>query len=474
MPTAHRKVIGAGGNLAKIGRLATDTEELRVRSPAHAGKLPETTLLETAGVALKVALPTIAKGVIIRRPRMVALAEALNLDGLAVRTVQRLRGRYGEGPLLLRGLRRALVLAPDDLRRVLNETPEPFAAASDEKVAALAHFEPRVALATHGPKREPRRTLNERALETDRPTHSLVEPLVTVVEYEMGTLFDDTVERGATIDWDSFNRAWSRMVRGVVLGSDARNDEALTDMLERLRGRVNWAFFASKDKKLRLQFHKLLNEHLARAEAGSLAACIAKVSTSRDEAPSHQVAQWLFAFDPAGMATFRTLAFLATHPEQLARAKREAGDRALRREGQLPYLRACFLEALRLWPTTPMILRQTTAETNWERGRMPKDTSVLIFAPFFHRDEERLPFAHRFAPDVWLDDNREWPLVPFSGGTAICPAHNFVPMIASAALAALLGGRRPVLVKGAKLGPEAPLPGTLDNYALRFRMEHED
>jgi cytochrome P450 len=46
------------------------------------------------------------------------------------------------------------------------------------------------------------------------------------------------------------------------------------------------------------------------------------------------------------------------------------------------------LESLRLWPTTPTILRQTTAETRWNRDSTPAGTVVLIFAPFFHRSPE--------------------------------------------------------------------------------------
>jgi hypothetical protein len=47
----------------------------------------------------------------------------------------------------------------------------------------------------------------------------------------------------------------------------------------------------------------------------------------------------------------------------------------------LPLARAAVLEAPRLWPTTPMVLRQTAAATTWERGVIPEGTGVLIFAP---------------------------------------------------------------------------------------------
>src|SRR5437588_12420328 len=105
-----------------------------------ASSLPKASILDSIAVATEVFIPTVAKGVILRRPRVVAMAERLQLDRTAVRCLQRLRRRYGDGPLLLRvpGRSQAVVLAPAHVRRVLDETPDPFATASSEKQAALA------------------------------------------------------------------------------------------------------------------------------------------------------------------------------------------------------------------------------------------------------------------------------------------------------------------------------------------------
>jgi cytochrome P450 len=199
---------------------------------------------------------------------------------------------------------------------------------------------------------------------------------------------------------------------------------------------------------------------------------MAATHASAVTAPPQQVPQWLFAFDPAGMTTFRALAVLATHPAHAAQAQAELRDRAGQALPDYPYLRACLLDTVRLWPTTPMVLRQTTAETLWERGPMPARTGVMIYAPFFHRDEARLPEANRFAPELWLRrlDNRDYPLIPFSGGPAFCPGRNLVLAVGSAMLARLLDGRRAQLIAGARLDPARPLPATLNNYGLRFAL----
>jgi hypothetical protein len=267
--------------------------------------VPKATLHETLGIAMDVVIPTVAKGVIIRRPKVVGLAERPDLDRRAVRRMQRLRDTHGTGPLLLPVpfRRYAVILDPEHVHRVLEHSPEPFATASS--------------------------------------------------------------------------------------------------LIAELRSDANWAFLRPKRTGLRRRFFARLNQQLARAEPGSLAAVIAETHVTDTTAPSHQVPQWLFAFDPARMTTFRALALLAFHPEQAERAREEIRSHQGPARLDMPYLRACVLESLRLWPTTPMVLRESTKRVRWETGVMPAKTGMLIFAPFFHRDGERLPYADRF--NAWRE-----------------------------------------------------------------------
>ncbi|WP_026533555.1 cytochrome P450 [Arthrobacter sp. H41] len=435
-------------------------------------ELPKASVLDTAIFVGAVLLPTLAKGPIIRRPRMVAFAERFRLDDRAVRVVRRLSDKHPEGPLLLRlpVRNQALILAPDQVDTVLNMSPEPFSPASDEKRAALAHFQPDNVLISKGPVRSVRRALQEQVLDTDHPIHQLAGAFLPVVRQEMGELLARS--EGGELAWEDFLPAWYRVVRRVVFGDSARDDEELTDMIIQLRKSGNWAFLHPKQKRLRARFLARVTEELARAEEGSLASVMAaRAPQYEDAAPAAQVPQWLFAFDPAGMATFRALSVLATHPEAMERARQELRDDDSG-GSFLPYLRSCVLESLRLWPTTPLILRQTTRPVEWEDGLMPARCGVLIFAPYFHRDERNLPRAHQFAPERWLEDESGdsggWPLVPFSDGPVVCPGKQLVLLLTSAALAQLIGGTDFRLTSHHRLDPQGRLPGTLDNYSLRF------
>jgi cytochrome P450 len=139
-----------------------------------------------------------------------------------------------------------------------------------------------------------------------------------------------------------------------------------------------------------------------------------------------------------------------------------------------PYLRACVLESVRLWPTTPTILRDTTEDTTWRDGAqrfsIASGAGLMIVTPAFHRDDQLLPFAHQFAPDIWLDGRaHQYPqLVPFSAGPAECPGRNLVLLVTSTVLANLVGALTLDLTSRPLLSPRAPLPMTLNKLTLTF------
>ena len=338
------------------------------------------------------------------------------------------------------------LLAERDVRRVLAEAPEPFTPASTEKQAALSHFEPRNSLITRGPQRGPRRQFHNEVLQSSQPIHDCFKTFLAVVRGEARRLLDDK-KPGDDLCWPEFSEAWFAAVRRIVLGDGARDDEVLTDELTRLRANVNWVFFRPVNKTLRENYRARLTEYLDAAEPDSFAARIAAHSAISGKLAADQVTQWLFAFDAGAITTFRALALLLAHPVSFANA--EPNSATWRRGGfDLPHLRAAFLEAVRLYPTVPALLRQTTAPTNWEGRVVDEGAGLIIYVPFFHRDTDRLPYADRFTPGIWIgrDPADALPLLPFSFGPSACPGRHLVSLIGSAWLAVLLTEATPVLV----------------------------
>ncbi|WP_288378229.1 cytochrome P450 [uncultured Massilia sp.] len=458
-------VLGAFGAGLAVGRGIT-------RSGATATGLPRASVLDTLALGLDVFAPLVAQGVIIRRPPMVALAEKLDLDRRAVERMQKLRDKYGSGPLMLPLpiRKQAVVLDPEHAQRVLDASPAPFSPASTEKRGALAHFEPKAVLLSEGGERAERRPFNEAVLDTAHPMHRMAAGFLPLIEEEAARILEAAREKGE-LDWEIWSQGWYRLIRRIVLGNGAAEDHELQALLQRLRGAANWSGFHPKMPAKRARFLARIQTYLERAEPGSLAGFMAQIPRSSTTAPEQQVPQWLFAYDAAVIASFRALALLDTYPEQLQRARDEIAQQA--GTPQLPFLRATVLEALRLWPTTPMVLRQSRAESTWETGTMPPETGVMIHAPFFHRDDTRLPYADRFAPELWSEDweravKRDWPLIPFSDGPVICPGRHLVLFTSSSLLAAVLKGHT-VRLNNRQLDPNK-LPGSLDNYHLRFTV----
>jgi cytochrome P450 len=122
---------------------------------------------------------------------------------------------------------------------------------------------------------------------------------------------------------------------------------------------------------------------------------------------------------------------------------------------------------------------RTAAATASRSGSTPQRTpgeaggsavNRSIYASFFHRNDRVLPYAHQFAPRIWLDEqgHGDWPLIPFSEGPGVCPGQNLVLFTASTFRATLLEKHRFSLEHAERLDPAQPLPATFSPYRLRF------
>ncbi len=421
---------------------------------------------DTGRILARVVAPTVGIGLIKRRPRAMAAAQKLHVDRSGIRLLHDLRARYGPGPLDLPvpGRSFRLVLEANHVGSLLAGTPSPFSPDTTEKDAALRHFQPHGVLISGGANRARRRKLNETVLEPGRAAHELAGTWADTIRTEAHEMLSGFPDLDAT----QFTEHFWTIIRKIVLGGDTTADRRVTDLLDQLRLNANWAFAHPRREDQRRQFQSLLDRQLGLDRPGSLGAAMANQPADEEDDPTGQVPHWLFAFDAAAIATLRALALLATHPDELAEARREVAEADLSKPQQLPYLRACVLESIRLWPTTPALLRESTEDTAWG----PEGTSFLIYTPFFHRDPETLPYADSFVPDIWLDGRAKAnpALVPFSAGPGVCPGRDVVLFTASTLLAALLqqAGFAP---RGTAAGLQpGRLPATLNHFGIRFAL----
>jgi hypothetical protein len=165
--------------------------------------------MDSTRVLTAVLLPILARGVLLRRPPVVAMAQWVDADRRAVRALQRLRRRYGAGPVRVRvpGRKVAVVLSPDHVHEVLARSPETFVVSNREKRGALSHFQPEGLLVSDGSLRAERRRFNEAVLDSHRPVHQLADAVVAKVRDEAQHL---TEAAGAAdvLTWDDFLASW--------------------------------------------------------------------------------------------------------------------------------------------------------------------------------------------------------------------------------------------------------------------------
>jgi cytochrome P450 len=140
---------------------------------------------------------------------------------------------------------------------------------------------------------------------------------------------------------------------------------------------------------------------------------------------------------------------LATHPEANARFHEEV-DRVLQGRTpnaedlhQLPYTRAVFDEAVRLYPPVPAVQRKAATRTSFGGLTLPAGAIVLIGIYNLHRHPAFWRDPERFLPERWLDRERSvsrCAYLPFGTGPRACVGTHFAT-VEGPLLLALIGRR---------------------------------
>jgi cytochrome P450 len=445
-----------------------------------AGGLPSASLLENVRLNALVIVPNAIQGIFRRRRTAVAAATRAGVDGHAVGLLRGMKRGHSAGPVWVRVVREPalLLLAAADVRRALQGSPYPFAPDPEAKRRGMSSFQPDALTISRGELWENRRRFTEAVLDTGQPHHRLAHRFLAVVREETASMLEEAEEAGGGwIRWDPFNSLLRRITRRVILGDGARDDEEVSELLGKMMDGAN-SLPDGPSEHLE-PFGARIGGYIEAAEEGSLVGLFGQAPSDEETSPAGQVTHWLFALgDTLPINAFRTLALLATHQQQRGRAEEElaaAGPDGLATAAGvagLAYLRACLEEAMRLWPTTPLLSRETLEETSWNGHTVPAGTQVLIVNTFNHRDRDSHEFADRFAPEAWTEGDaaEDWSFNHFSHGPQGCPGAGLALFVGVAVLAELLSRRR-FRLEGASLDPARPLPHMLDHFGLRFAVE---
>ncbi len=415
---------------------------------------PHASIVEGIRFTAQVAVPNVIQGLFRRRRTASQVAARTGADALAVGFMSGLKRNYGDGPLWIRVGKDEVVLAlgEDAIRHALEHAPDPFAADPEPKKSAMAKFQPDALTISRGEEWEDRRRFTEAVLDTGKPSHRLADKFRAVAAEEASTLPDG-------LDWEAFNEAVRRVARRLILGDGAAGDVALSQMLGELMDKANPP--GRGDEALLARYTAKLTPYVEQAESGSLVGLFADAPQTERTKPARQVTHWLFALgDTLAINAVRSLALLAVFDAERERA---VDDEA--------FMDACLHEAMRLWPTTPMLSRAVVRRSEWDGVSVPAGAQVLIVNNFNHRDKDVLgERADRFSPEQWLAGGgaaEDWTFNHFSHGPQGCPGVGLSLLVGREMLGVLLRERVVKLVSPA-LDSAKALPHSLDYFSLRF------
>jgi cytochrome P450 len=241
-------------------------------------------------------------------------------------------------------------------------------------------------------------------------------------------------------------------------------------MLEERMHEANRLVATGDDDGL-FELHGRLERYVRDAEQGSLVARFADAPQSDRTRVVHQIPHWMFATrDTLAMNVARTLAVISSNHEveERVRAELEHADPTSPSElDGLAYLEGCLQEAMRLWPTTPLLARETTEDVEIAGQEVDEGAQVLMLNVFNHRNTIDVPDADRFRPERWGSGEPDYRYNHLSNGTQSCPGGPLVSLLGKAVLAQLLA-RYELDLREPQIDLSGDQPFMLDFFALRL------
>ncbi|XP_031102608.1 cytochrome P450 93A2-like [Ipomoea triloba] len=154
--------------------------------------------------------------------------------------------------------------------------------------------------------------------------------------------------------------------------------------------------------------------------------------------------------DTSAITVEWALAELINHPETMEKASQELdsmiGNNRLVEESDisnLPYLQAIVKETLRLHPTGPMIVRESTEDCVVGGYNIPAKTRLFVNVWGINRDPRHWENPLEFQPERFLSGEfdvrgQHYEFLPFGSGRRGCPGTSLAMQVVQTSLAAMI------------------------------------
>jgi cytochrome P450 len=353
------------------------------------------------------------------------------------------------------------------IREVLDGSSDGYAANAGAKGKGMSHFQPDALTMSCGEAWRDRRQFNEAVLAARERQHPLAKRFLAVVADEFGRL--RLADRLAWPEWEGL---FDHITLRVIFGDEARSDQELTARLERLMRQANRLLGLGPTDDY-YELYGALERYLRDPAPDGLIGQIAQSPHGDDTRVVQQIPHWMFATrDTLAANAFRALAVIATDPAVCARVREEIDGADLSDPAAvdgLSYLEGCLQEAMRLWPTTPLLARETTRESTLAGETLKEGTQVILLNVFNHRDAEHVDAANRLDPERWREPQSDYRFNHLSNGRQDCPGGPLVLLLGRAALGQVLQ-RCSLTLEHPRLPAGGDLPYMLNFFETRFSV----
>ena len=429
-------------------------------------QLPKASLTESLQFVGAGLLPALVRGLFSPRKGAMKLLTRLDTDARAVAVLGSIRDKYGGQGAQLLGGRIVTLWGPDALREVLDKSADVYDSGSGAKGKGMGHFQPDALTVSSGEEWKDRRAFNESVLATSSDVHPSGDRFVQIVADEV-----HRQDLQGSLTWSDWEKLFDHITLRVIFGDKARDDSDLTGLLEKLMGEANRLVGLSPNGDY-YEFYGLLERKLREPEPDSLVARFADAPQTDRTRVVQQIPHWMFAMrDTLGANTYRALALIAADEDVDERAGEEIGQADLETGAgvqAMTFLEGVLQEAMRLWPTVPLIAREARRDTELVGEKLDEGTQVMILNTFNHRDTDAIPDADRLKPERWQNGaGSDVRFNHLSNGSQYCPGGGLVSLIGKAAIAQTLR-RYDLTLETPELDPSGDLPNMLDFYRIEF------
>ncbi|HKO28593.1 MAG TPA: cytochrome P450 [Solirubrobacteraceae bacterium] len=438
-----------------------------VSRPPEPGGLTDASLKEALAVLATGVVPALVRGLFAPRRGAMKLLTRVDADARAISVLTGLRRRHGGEGVRLLGGRLIVLWGADAIREVLDRSAELYASDAGAKAKGMSHFQPDALTLSRGPDWRDRRPFNEVVLASRERVHPDGHRFVEVVADEI-----DRMPLGQTLEWRDWERLFDLITLRVIFGDRARCDQRLTGLLETLMRQGN-RLVGLKPNDTYYELYGALERHVRDAEPGSLLARFTEAPHSDRTRVVQQIPHWMFAMrDTLAANAYRALAAIVSDPAVERRVREDMIGADLsdpRAVDGMGYLGGCLHEAMRLWPTTPLLAREVTHDVALAGEHVPAGTQILILNTFNHRDPDHVEDADHLTPERWRPSSEtpDYRFNHLSNGSQDCPGGPLVLLLGKAAIAQMLS-RWTLKLEEPALPAGGPMPAMFDFYSARF------